>query len=244
MKIAVIGGTGLIGSQVVKILNASGHEAVPHSPSTGLDLLSGQGLPEALEGAGVVVNLTNSPTFDDASPGFFQSTMDNLLAAATAAGVGHAVILSIVGADEVPGQAYYRAKVLQEDILKAGPVPYSIVRATQFFEFMDAVLSENADAKTVRLPATLVQPIASADVAQEVAEVSIGHPSQGTRNIAGPDVFPLDELGRITLAAHGDHRTVVTDNGAGMFATASGDALIAKDGAVIAKTTYRDWLAR
>jgi len=244
MKIAVIGGTGLVGSQVVKILNASGHEAVPHSPSTGLDLLGGRGLPEALKGADVVVNLTNSPTFDDASLAFFRETMEKLLAAAGAAGVGHAVILSIVGADEVPGLVYYRAKVLQEDILKAGPVPYSIVRATQFFEFMDAVLSENADAKTVRLPATLVQPIASADVAQEVAEVSIGHPSQGTRNIAGPDVFRLDELGRITLAAHGDHRTVVTDTGAGMFATASGDALIAKDGAVIAKTTYRDWLAR
>jgi uncharacterized protein YbjT (DUF2867 family) len=244
MKIAVIGGTGLIGSQVVTILNASGHEAVPHSPSTGLDLLTGRGLPDALKGADVVVNLTNSPTFDDASPGFFQSTMDNLLAAATAAGVGHAVILSIVGADEVPGQAYYRAKVLQEDILKAGPVPYSIVRATQFFEFIDAALSETVDETTVRLPATLVQPIASAEVAEEVAEVSMGHPLQGTRDIAGPDVFALDELGKITLAAHGDHRTVVTDSGAGTFAAAPRDALIAKDGAVIAKTSYREWLAR
>jgi uncharacterized protein YbjT (DUF2867 family) len=244
MKIAVIGGTGLIGSQVVTILNASGHDAVPHSPSTGLDLLTGRGLPDALRGADVVVNLTNSPTFDDASPRFFQSTMDNLLAAATAAGVGHAVILSIVGADEVPGQAYYRAKVLQEDILKAGPVPYSIVRATQFFEFIDAALSETADETTVRLPATLVQPIASAEVAEEVAEVSMGHPLQGTRDIAGPDVFALDELGKITLGAHGDHRAVVTDNGAGTFAAAPRDALIAKDGAVIAKTSYREWLAR
>jgi uncharacterized protein YbjT (DUF2867 family) len=196
MRIAVIGGTGLIGSQVVKVLNASGHEAVPHSPSTGVDLLSGRGLPEALEGAGVVVNLTNSPTFDEASPAFFRQTMDNLLAAASAAGAGHAVILSIVGADLVPGFVYYRAKVLQEDILKAGPVPYSIVRATQFFEFMNAVLAETADEKTVRLPATLIQPIASADVAHEVAEVSMGHPLLGTR------------------------------------------------GAVIAKTTYREWLAR
>jgi uncharacterized protein YbjT (DUF2867 family) len=130
MKIAVIGGTGRIGSQVVRILNAGGHEAVPHSPSTGLDLLTGRGLPEALRGAGVVVNLTDSPTLDEASPGFFQTTMDNLLAAARAADVGHAVILSIVGIDQVPGLAYYRAKVLQEDILKAGPVPYSIVRAS------------------------------------------------------------------------------------------------------------------
>jgi uncharacterized protein YbjT (DUF2867 family) len=244
MKIAVIGGTGLIGSQVVRILNASGHVAVPHSPSTGLDLLSGRGLPEALKEADVVVNLTNSPTFDDASPAFFQTTMDNLLAAAKAAGVGHAVVLSIVGADQVPGLIYYRAKVLQEDILKAGPVPYSIVRATQFFEFIDAVLSWTADEKTVRLPATLVQPMAAADVAQAVADVSVGTPLQGTRNVAGPEVFRLDELGKITLAAHGDHRTVVTDNSAGMFAAVSGDALVAKDGAVIAKTTYRDWLAR
>jgi uncharacterized protein YbjT (DUF2867 family) len=170
--------------------------------------------------------------------------MHNLLTAAGAAHVGHAVILSIVGADQVPGLVYYRAKVLQEDILKAGPVPYSIVRATQFFEFIDAVLSETADENTVRLPATLVQPIAAADVAQAVADVAVGAPLQGARNVAGPEVFALDELGRITLAAHGDHRTVITDNSAGMFAAASGDALIAKDGAVIAKTTYREWLAR
>src|SRR5262249_35527659 len=217
MKIAVIGGTGLIGSHVVRILNASGHVAVPHSPHTGLDLLSGRGLPEALKEADVVVNLTNSPTFDDASPAFFQTTMDNLLAAARAAGVGHAVILSIVGADQMPGLVYYRAKVLQEDILKAGPVPYSIVRATQFFEFMDRVWSETGDENPVRLPATLVQPIAAADVAQAVADVSVGAPLQGTRNVAGPEVFTLDELGRITLAAQGDHRTVITDSSAGMF---------------------------
>jgi uncharacterized protein YbjT (DUF2867 family) len=244
MKIAVIGGTGLIGSQVVKILNARGHEAVPHSPSSGVDLLTWQGLPEALKGADVVVNLTNSPTFDDASPSFFQATMDNLLAAAKAEGVGHAVILSIVGADQVPGLAYYRAKVLQEDILEAGPVPYSIVRATQFFEFIPAALSMTADESTVRLPATLVQPIASADIAEAVADVSAGTPLMGTRNVGGPEVFTLDELGKITLAARGDHRTVITDNSAGMFAAVRGDALIAKDGAVIAKTTYREWLAR
>src|SRR5688500_3489745 len=174
MKIAVSGGTGLIGSQVVKILNAKGHEAVPHSPSTGLDLLSGQGLAEALAGADVVVNLTNSPTFDDASPAFFRTTMDTMLAAAGMAGVGHAVILSIVGAEQVPDLVYYRAKVLQEDLLKAGPVPYSIVRATQFFEFIGAVLSWTADEHTVRLPATPVQPMAAADVAQAVADVSVG----------------------------------------------------------------------
>lgn len=244
MKIAVIGGTGLIGSQVVKILNASGHEAVPHSLSTGVDLLTGQGLPEALRGADVVVNLTNSPTFDDASPAFFQTSMDNMLGAARSAGVGHAVILSIVGAELVPDLVYYRAKVLQEDILKSGPVPYSIVRATQFFEFMEAAMSWTADEHTVRLPATLIQPIAAADVAQAVADVSAGAPLRGTRNVAGPEVFTFDELGRITLAARGDKRTVVTDNSAGMFAAAAGDALIAKEGAIIAKTTYQEWLAR
>jgi uncharacterized protein YbjT (DUF2867 family) len=244
MKIAVIGGTGLIGSQVVKILDAAGHDAVPHSQSTGVDLLSGQGLPEALNAADVVVNLTNSPTFDDASPAFFQHTMDNLLTAATAAGVGHAVILSIVGAELVPDLVYYRAKVLQEDILTAGPVPYSIVRATQFFEFMDATLAWTADEHTVRLPATLIQPMAAADVAQAVADVCVGPPLRATREVAGPEVFTLDELGRITLAAHGDPRTVVTDNTAGMFAAAAGNALIAKPGAVLSATTYRDWLAR
>ena len=217
---------------------------MPHSPSTGLDLLSGQGLPEALDGADVVINLTNSPTFDDASPAFFHTSMDNLLSAAQAAGVGHAVILSIVGAELVPDLVYYQAKVLQEDLLKAGPVPYSIVRATQFFEFMDALVAETADDKTVRLPAALIQPMASADVAQEVAEVSAGAPLRGTRATAGPDVFRLDELGRITLAAHGDPRTVVTDGSAGLLASVTGDALLPKEGAVIAKTSYREWLAR
>ncbi|HVV10356.1 SDR family oxidoreductase [Amycolatopsis sp.] len=244
MKIAVIGGTGLIGSRVVAILNAAGHEAVPHSISTGLDLLSGQGLAEALAGAEVVVNLTNSPTFDEASPAFFRTTMDNLLSAAGAAGAGRAVILSIVGAELVPDLVYYRAKVLQENILKAGPVPYTIVRATQFFEFIESAMSWTADDKTVRLPATRIQPIAADDVAQAVADASVGTPLQGTRDIAGPEVFPFDELGRITLAAHGDGREVVTDDTAGMFAAATGDTLIAKDGAVIAKTTYREWLAR
>ncbi|MFD4415737.1 SDR family oxidoreductase, partial [Streptomyces sp. NPDC058476] len=161
MKIAVIGGTGLIGSQVVKNLTAAGHEAVPHSKSTGVDIISGQGLDEAVAGADVVVNLTNSPTFDEASPAFFQTSMDNLLAAARKGSVGHVVILSIVGTDQVPE----RAKALQENLLAAGTIPYSIVRATQFMDFMDAVLSWTADDSTVRLPATPIQPIASKDVA-------------------------------------------------------------------------------
>jgi len=242
MKFAVIGGTGLIGSQVVKNLNAAGHLAAPHSQSTGVDVISGQGLDEAVAGADVVVNLTNSPTFDDASSAFFQTSMDNLLAAARKGGVGHFVILSIVGADQVPELDYYRAKVLQEDILAAGPVPYSIVRATQFMEFMDAVLSWTADGDTVRLPATPIQPIASKDVASAVAEVAAGAPLNGIRNIAGPEIFSLDELGRITLSAKGDNRTVVTDPTAGMFAVVKGDVLTDKH-AHLAPIRYADWLS-
>lgn len=242
MKFAVIGGTGLIGSQVVKNLNAAGHEAVPHAQSTGVDVISGQGLDEAVAGADVVVNLTNSPTFDDASLDFFRTSMDHLLAAARRGGVGHFVILSIVGADQVPELAYYRAKVLQEDILAAGPIPYSIVRATQFMDFMDAVLSWTADGDSIRLPATPIQPIASKDVADAVAEVASGVPLAGIRNIAGPEIFSLDDLGRLTLSRKGDGRTVVTDPTAGMFAVVKGDVLTDKD-ARLAPTRYADWLA-
>jgi uncharacterized protein YbjT (DUF2867 family) len=244
MKIAVLGGTGLIGSQVVQLLTAVGHQAVPHSPSTGLDLITGAGLDDALADADVVVNLTNSPTFDDASIDWFRTSMTAMLAAAGKAGVGHAVVLSITGAEQVPDLDYYRAKVLQEDLLKAGPVPYSVVRVTQFFEFVKAVLSWTSDETTVRLPSTRVQPMASAEVAQAVADVAAGPPLNGTRSYAGPEVFTLDELGRVALAEAGDHRTVVTDDTAGMFAAAKGDALIAKDDTVIVKTTYREWLAR
>ncbi|MGX1760259.1 SDR family oxidoreductase [Streptomyces lydicus] len=243
MKFAVIGGTGLIGSQVVKKLNAAGHEAVPHSPSTGVDVLTAQGVEEAVAGADCVVNLTNSPTFDDASPAFFQTSMDNLLAAAHKGGVGHFVILSIVGADQVQNLAYYRAKVLQEDILKAGPLPYSIVRATQFMEFMAATMSWTTEGDTVRLPTTPLQPIAAQDVSDTVAEVAAGSPLNATLNVGGPDVHPLDEIGRITLRARPDGRTVVTDDTAGMFAAVDGDALTTKGDARIAPTHYTDWLA-
>jgi uncharacterized protein YbjT (DUF2867 family) len=242
MKFAVIGGTGLIGSQVVKDLNAAGHEAVPHSPSTGIDVISGKGLDEAVAGADVIVNVTNSPTFDEASAAFFQTSMDNLLAAGRKGGVGHFVILSILGADQVPELDYYRAKVLQEDILAAGPIPYSIVRATQFMEFIDAVMSWTADGDTVRLPATPVQPIASKDVAAAVAEVAAGTPLNGIHNIGGPEIFPLDELGRITLSHKSDERTVVTDPSAGMFAAVKGDVLT-DEHAHLAPTRYADWLS-
>ncbi|MFF5290308.1 SDR family oxidoreductase [Paractinoplanes globisporus] len=243
MNIAVLGGTGLIGSQVVKIINAAGYEAVPYSLSNGVNVITGEGLDGALKGADVVVNLTNSPTFDDASPAFFQTSMDNMLAAAQREGVGHAVILSIVGVDQVPDLVYYRAKVLQEKILEAGPVPYSIVRATQFFEFMDSVLSWTSDENTVRLPKTPVQPLASADISKAVAEVAMGKPLNGIRNVGGPEKLTLDELGRIALAAKGDKRTVVVDDTAGMFAAVKGDVLTAPADAMLAGTTFREWLA-
>jgi uncharacterized protein YbjT (DUF2867 family) len=242
MKLAVIGGTGLIGSQVVQKLTAAGHEAVPAALSTGVDLITGKGLDQALEGAEVVINLANSPTFDEASLDFFRTSMNNLLAAGERAGVRHQVILSIVGVDQVPQLDYYRAKTLQEDLLRQGPTPYSIVRATQFFEFVDAILSWTSDDSTVRLPPTPLQPIAVADIVDAVVDVSTNPPLGGIRNIAGPDVFRLDELGRVTLAAQHDARTVITDDKAGMFAAVTGDVFIAGPDAHLAPTHYEDWI--
>lgn len=243
MKFAVIGGTGLIGSQVVENLNAAGHQAVPHALSTGVDVLTGHGLDAAVAGSDVVINLTNSPTFDHASLPFFHTSMDNLLTASDKAGIEHFVILSIVNVDKVPELDYYQAKVLQEDILKAGPIPYSIIRATQFMEFIDATLAMTTDGDTVRLPRTPIQPIAAADVAAVIAEVAAGNPLNGVLDIAGPDVYPLDELGRLTLTAKKDRRSVITDDTAGMFAAAHGDTLTAPDDARIAPTHYTDWLS-
>jgi len=242
MRLTVVGGTGLIGLQVVQKLTAAGHQAVPAALSTGLDLITGKGLDQALEGAEVAVNLANSPTFDEASLGFFRTSMNNLLAAGERAGVRHQVILSIVGVDQMPQLDYYRAKTLQEDLLRQGPTPYSIVRATQFFEFMNTVVFETSDDIAVRLPSTRLQPIAAADVAGAVAEVSTGAPLRGSRNVAGPDVFPLDELGRVTLAAQQDNRTVITDDKAGTFAGVTGDVLTAGPDAHLAATHYQDWI--
>jgi len=242
MKIPVRG-TGLIGAQVARNLTAAGHEVAAHARSTGVDLLTGEGLDDAVRGADVVVDVTNSPTFDEASVDFFRASVTHLLAAAAKAGAGHVVALSIVGVDEVPDLPYYRAKTLQEDLIKAGPVPYSIVRATQFMELVPAVLDWTTDGDVVRLPATPIQPIAAAEVADAVAEVAAGAPLAGTREVGGPEVFPLDELGRVTLAATGDGRRVVTDETAGMFAAVKGDVLTAPPGAVLATTTFREWLA-
>jgi uncharacterized protein YbjT (DUF2867 family) len=244
MKVTVIGGTGLIGSQVVQKLTAAGHEAVPAAPSTGVDLLTGKGLDQAVKGAEVVVNVANSPTFDEASVDFFRTSMNNLLAAGESAGVRHQVVLSIVGVDQLPKMVYYQAKTLQEELLRQGPTPYSIVRATQFFEFMASLVAETSDDTTVRLPATRVQPIAAADVVDAVVDVSIGAPLQGIRKIAGPDVFALDELGRLTLAARQDNRTVITDDQAGTFGGVTGDVLIAGPDAYLAPTHYQDWLQK
>jgi uncharacterized protein YbjT (DUF2867 family) len=241
MKLTVIG-TGLIGSQVIRKLTAAGHEVVPASLHTGVDLLTGKGLDQALRGAEVAINVANSPTFDEASLGFFRTATNNLLAAGKRAGVRHQVILSIVGVDQVPEVVYYRAKALQEDLLRHGPTPYSIVRATQFFEFMDAVVSGTSDDTTVRLPSVHLQPIAAADVVDAVVEVATGAPLQGIRNVAGPDVFSLDELGRLTLAAHHDQRTVITDDQAGIFGGVTGDVLTAGPNARLAPTHYRDWI--
>lgn len=242
MNITVIGGTGLIGSQLVSRLREQGHEVVASSLSTGVDLLTGAGLDQALKGADTVVNVTNSPTFDEASLDFFRTSMGHLLAAGERAGVRHQVILSIVGVDQVPQLDYYRAKALQEDLLRQGPTPYSIVRATQFFEFMDAAMSWTSDDETVRLPATRVQPIATAEVVQTLADVATAQPLDGTLNVAGPDVYRLDELGRLTLSAREDRRTVVTDDEAGMFAAVDADVLVAGPDARVAATHYEDWL--
>ena len=247
MNLVVIRGAGRIRSQVVAMLKPAGHEASAAAPETGVDLLTGKGLDEALEGAEVVVNVANSPTFDEKSLDFFRTSMSNLLAAGERAGVRHQVILSIVHVDQVPDLVYYQAKTLQEDLLRHGPTPYSIVRATQFFEFMEPTISSApSNEGPIRLPATPIQPIASADVAEAVFQVAIGPPLNGIYNVAGPDVYHLDELGRITLAAHHDNRTVITDDRAQVFAgtpgDVPGDVLTAGPEARLAPTHYQDWL--
>lgn len=242
MKFAVIGGTGRIGARVVAKLNAAGQGATAHSRSSGVDVRTGHGVAEAVAGADVVIDLTSSPTFDEAATDFFQTSMDNLLTASRTAKVGHFVILSIVGVDRVPQVPYYRAKTRQEKILAAGRIPYSIVRATQFMEFIEDIMLWTTDGDTVRLPPTPMQPIAADDVAEAVARVAAGTPLNGIHNIAGPEIFTLDELGRITLARRPDGRTVVTDPTAGLFAAVDTDVLT-DAGAHLAPTRYADWLA-
>ncbi|MGW5614072.1 SDR family oxidoreductase [Streptomyces sp. NPDC003877] len=242
MKIVVVGGTGLIGSQVVALLRDRGHEAVAAAPSTGVDTLTGEGVGEALRGADVVVDVSNSPSFDtEPALDFFTRSARTLFAAERTAGVRHHVALSIVGVDRVPGYGYYEAKVAQENAVRDSGVPFSIVRATQFFEFIAPVMNMSTEGTEVRLPSTRLRPIASADVAAAVAEAAQGEPSNGVRDIAGPEVHGLDRLGEITLAAKPDGRTVVTDDTAGLFAGMP-DVLTGDGAAHLSAVRYEEWL--
>jgi uncharacterized protein YbjT (DUF2867 family) len=246
MKIVVIGGTGLIGSKLVEKLRKDGHEALPAAPNTGVNTLTGEGLAEALEGAQVVVDVANAPAWDDAAVlDFFQTSARNLLAAETAAGVGHHVTLSIVGTDRLPDSGYFRAKLAQEELVKAGPVPYTIVRATQFFEFIGRIADSGAEGDTIRLSPALVQPEAADDVASTLADVAVGAPLNDTVELAGPEVFRLDELARRVLKANDDPRQVTADPHARYFdAELDDQSLTPGEDARIAPTHFEDWLSQ
>jgi len=212
MKIIVIGGSGLIGKKVVKNLREQGHEVVAASPSSGVNTVTGEGLAQALAGAQVVVDVANSPSWEDnAVLAFFETSGRNLLAAETAAGVRHHVALSVVGTDRLLASGYFRAKMAQENLIKASPIPYTIVRATQFFEFVGPIAQAATEGQTVRLPPVLMQPIVSDDVAAVVAEAALAKPVNGTVDLAGPEPIRQDELVRQFLKATGDARTVITD---------------------------------
>lgn len=218
MKIVVIGGTGLIGSKTVAILRQGGHDVIAASPKSGVDTITGAGLSEALIGAQVVVDLSNSPSFEDrAVLEFFETSGRHLLAAETAAGVGHHVALSIVGTDRTPDNGYFRAKVAQEQLIKASGVPYTIVRATQFMEFIGGIADSCTNGNTVRVSPGLFQPIASDDVAAAVADAAIAQPKNGTIEIAGPERAPFDEIVARYLKAIGDSREVIRDPNALYF---------------------------
>lgn len=244
-KIVVIGGTGLIGSKVVERLNQQGCEAVAAAPNTGVNTLTGEGLAEILEGASVVVDVSNSPSFDDdAVMKFFTESTSNLLKYEAAAGVKHHVALSIVGVDGLPESGYMRAKVAQENLIKESPIPYSIVHATQFFEFIKRIADEATDGDTVRLPPVLFQPMAADDVAAAVEKTAAGEPLNSTVEIAGPETFRFDEAIRIGLKAKNDSRTIVADPQARYFGTVLSErSLVPGDGAQLAETRLEDWLA-
>lgn len=246
MKIVVIGGTGLIGSKVVDQLHAHGHEAVPASPRTGINTLTGEGLAAALAGASVVVDVSNAPSWEDAAVmEFFQTSTRNLLATEAAAGVGHHVALSVVGTERLLESGYFRAKMAQEKLIEEAGIPYSIVRATQFFEFMKGIADAATDGGAVRLPPVLIQPMAAEDVARAVARVAAGQPVNGRVEVAGPERFRLDNLIRGRLSAIGDPRAVVTDPGAGYFGIRPGErSLLPGDEATLAATRFADWADR
>ncbi len=246
MKIVVIGGTGLIGSKLVKKLRDAGHEAVPATPDTGVNTITGEGLAEALAGARVVVDVANAPNWDDAAVmDFFLTSARNVAAAETAAGVSHHVVLSVVGADRLQESGYMRAKVAQEETVKAGSVPYTILRASQFFEFIGRIADSSFDGESVHLPPVFVQPESADDVAAVLAELSTNEPVNGIVELAGPDEFRLDELVRRVLSAYDDPRRVTADIYAPYFgAELEYFSLTPGGNARIAPTHFEDWLSR
>ena len=246
MKIVVIGGTGLIGSKLITKLNAGGHQAVAAAPNTGVNTLTGEGLAEVLKGAQVVVDVSNSPSFEDvAVMNFFQTSTRNLLSYEAKAGVGHHVALSIVGSESLPNSGYMRAKVAQEKLIKEGSIHYTIVKATQFFEFTKRIADEATVENIVRLPPVLFQPMAADDVATALCKVAITSPLNRAIEIAGPEAFRFDELIRQRLSADNDPREVVADPSAGYFGTELTErSIVPGDNAQLGTTRFEDWLKR
>jgi uncharacterized protein YbjT (DUF2867 family) len=244
MKIVVLGGTGLIGSKLVNLLRARGHEAVAASPSKGINSITGEGLTEALTGAQVVVDVTNSPSFEDkAVLEFFETSTRNVLAAEAKTGVGHHVALSVVGSERLPASGYLRAKVAQEKLIKASPIPYTLVRATQFFEFVGRIADEATSGQTVHLPSVLFQPILTDDLVANLARIAVAKPLNGTVELAGPDALPFDEVVRQYLMAQHDSRTVVTDEQARYFGTTlEKRSLVPGENALLGSSHFADWL--
>src|SRR5262245_16307261 len=245
MKIVVIGGSGLIGKKTVAILRQRGHEVTPASPSSGVNTVTGEGLAPALAGARVVVDVANAPSWEDAAVlAFFETSGRNLLAAEAAAGVGHHVALSVVGTERLIPSGYFRAKMAQDKRIKASPIPYTIVRATQFFEFVGGIAQPATEGQTVRLPPALMQPIAAEDVAAVVAEVALAKPLGGTFDLAGPEPIRQDDLVRQFLKATGDKRTVVTDPNALYYGIKLNDqSLTPDDHPRLGPTRFADWLS-
>ena len=245
-KIVVIGGSGLIGSKVVAHLTAQGHEAIPASPKSGVNTLTGEGLAEVLTGAQVVVDVSNSPSFEErAVMDFFTTSTTNLLAAAKAAGVGHYVALSVVGTQRLSDSPYMRAKIAQEKLITDAGIAYSIVHATQFFEFAKSIADAAIVEGKAHLSHALIQPMAAADVASAVARVAVAEPINGIIEIAGPEQFGMDDLIRKYLRFMGDHREVVTDPNARYYgALLQERSLVPGNDAVIFKTRFEDWLAQ
>ena len=244
MKITVIGGSGLIGSKLVAKLREHGHEAVAASPDSGVNTLTGQGLAEALKGTPVVVDVSNAPSWEDAAVmNFFETSTRNLLSYETAAGVRHHVALSVVGTERMLESGYFRAKLAQENLIKASSIPYSIVRATQFFEFVKGIADFSSDGNKVRLPSALIRPMAADDVAGALARVATGRPVNGTVEVGGPEQFRLDELVRQALAASKDPREVIAEPHARYYGIEVKErTLVPDDGAELAKTRFADWL--